>query len=121
MTEPGDGVAQPGDITSSDQRLYRFERAGRWLLFGCIGLFILESAFDAHDSPGTLGQALLDWPNNFFAALAMACVAAGVPFAGVRSVGARVAALVVLYCSVVLVGGLLGFLVFYTVAMSGFD
>jgi hypothetical protein len=73
MTEPGDGVAQPGDITSSDQRLYRFERAGRWLLFGCIGLFILESAFDAHDSPGTLGQALLDWPNNFFAALAMAC------------------------------------------------
>jgi hypothetical protein len=121
MTDLGDGVAQAGDVSPSEQRLYRFERAGRWLLFGCIGHTILERAFDAHDSPMTLEQALRDWPTNFFAALAMACVAAGVPFTGARSVSARVVALMVLYGSVVLLGGLLGFLAFYTVAMSGFD
>jgi hypothetical protein len=106
---------------SSMERLRTFERIGRWLLYGCLALFIVESAYDAYTGPATLGQALLDWPAYVFAVLVAAGTAAAVPLARGGSTAVRIVALLVLYGAVATVGALVTFLAFYTVAMSNFD
>jgi hypothetical protein len=119
--QAGQTAQVPAAAEPSIERLRTFERSGRWLLYGCLALFVVESAYDAYTGPATLGQALLDWPAYVFVVLVASAIAAAIPLARGATTTIRIVALIVMYGALAIVGSLLMFLALYTVAMSNFD